>query len=125
MKNRIKKAICVLGTVACMLGSTLPASAETIQFNVTPPGDPYSYSVKKADSEQRFYVTGTNFNKSGILRCVSGIAGQGSMSNTAYISSSSAASSAQYRIYAPSNKYYEMYTSSSTSSLNVRGRYTP
>lgn len=94
-------------------------------YNVTIPGDPYSYAVRKADTEQRFYVTGTSFNKSGTLRCRSGKAGQGTSSNSAYISSGSRASSASYTSYAAPNYTYEMYATSGTSGLNVRGRFTP
>lgn len=125
MKKTIKKALCILSATLCVMGSVITASADTVTFNVTPPNDPYSYAVRKADYEQKFYVTGTSFSKSGTLRCKSGRAGQGSSSYTAYISSGSRASSASYTSYAYPNYTYEMFSSSSTSGLNVTGRYTP
>lgn len=44
---------------------------------------------------------------------------------SAYISSGSRASSASYTSYAAPNYTYEMYATSSTSGLNVTGRFTP
>ena len=72
MRKIIKRTLCVLSATMCVLGTAATASADTVSFNVTIPGDPYSYAVRKADTEQRFYVTGTSFNKSGTLRCRSG-----------------------------------------------------
>lgn len=54
-----------------MVGSTVPAMAQTVSFDITVPGDILSQRAIKADSEQRFYVTGSSFNKSGTLRCTS------------------------------------------------------
>ena len=125
MRKIIKRTLCVLSATMCVLGTAATASADTVSFNVTIPGDPYSYAVRKAYTEQRFYVTGTSFNKSGTLRCRSGKAGQGTSSNSAYISSGSRASSASYTSYAAPNYTYEMYATSGTSGLNVRGRFTP
>lgn len=125
MKKTIKKAICVLSATMCVMGSAVVASADTVTFNVTIPDDPYSYAVRKADTEQRFYVTGTSFSKNAILNCRSGKAGQGMSSNIASISPSSKASSASYTKYAAPNYTYEMRASSSVNGLNVRGRYTP
>ena len=62
MKKMLKKAICVFGATMYVLGAATIVSADTVTFNVTPPGDPYSYAVRKADTEQRFYVTGTGFS---------------------------------------------------------------
>ncbi len=126
MRKTFKKTLCAVSAAMCILGSAIPASADTVSFNVTTPGDPYSYAVKKADSEQRFYVTGTSFSRSGIiLRCRSGKAGQGMQSNTASISSASRASSASYTSRAYKEQLYEMYTTSSLNGFNVTGRYTP
>ena len=116
MRKIIKRTLCVLSATMCVLGTAATASADTVS---------YSYAVRKADTEQRFYVTGTSFNKSGTLRCRSGKAGQGTSSNSAYISSGSRASSASYTSYAAPNYTYEMYATSGTSGLNVRGRFTP
>ena len=62
MRKIIKRTLCVLSATMCVLGTAATASADTVSFNVTIPGDPYSYAVRKADTEQRFYVTGTSFN---------------------------------------------------------------
>lgn len=80
----------------------------------------------KADSEQRFYVTGTSFNKTGTLNCRSINRNNSAIqSNTASISPSKLSGSASYRSYAPSGQYYYMTTSASVSNLHVTGRYTP
>ena len=76
MRKIIKRTLCVLSATMCVLGTAATASADTVSFNVTTPNDPYSYAVRKADTEQRFYETGTSYNKSGTLRCRSGQAGQ-------------------------------------------------
>ncbi len=123
--KRFKKAICILGAAVCVLGTAMSASADTIQFNVTCPGDPYSYTVRKADSEQRFYVTGTSFNKTGTLYCTSYKVLDHSVSGTTSISSSNRSSSGEYKKYAMYGTDYEMYTTASVSGLNVIGRYTP
>ena len=49
----LKKAICVFDATMYVLGAATIVSADTVTFNVTPPGDPYSYAVRKADTEQR------------------------------------------------------------------------
>lgn len=125
MKKMIKRALCIVSATMCVLGAAITASADTTSFDVTPPGDPYSYAVRKADSEQRFYVTGTYFSKSGVLTCYSGRAGQGTSSYGAAVSSGSRASSAGYTSYAYPGYLYEMYSTSSVANMNVTGRYTP
>ena len=69
MNKKIKRAMCGLAASLCLVGSTVPVFAETVDFNVTVPGDILSRRAVKADSEQRFYVTGTSFNKTGTLNC--------------------------------------------------------
>ena len=125
MKKMLKKAICVFGATMYVLGAATIVSADTVTFNVTAPGDPYSYAVRKADTEQRFYVTGTGFSNSGSLMCTSGLAGEDHSSHTATISSGHRAASAGYRAYAYPNYEYEMHSRSSVAGLNVTGRYTP
>ncbi|MGN0397925.1 MAG: hypothetical protein ACI4EL_07930 [Candidatus Fimimorpha sp.] len=126
MRKSFKKVLCVLSASMCILGTAIPASADTVSFNVTTPGDPYSYAVRKADYEQHFYVTGTSFSRTGVsLRCRSGKAGQGVSSKSAYVSSGSRSSSASYTSYAQPNITYEMYATSSINGFNVTGRYTP
>ncbi|MDO4337223.1 MAG: hypothetical protein Q4C91_03940 [Eubacteriales bacterium] len=121
----LKKAFCVFGTAMCLLGSTVTASADTIQFNVTYPGDQYSYTVRKADSEQRFYVTGTSFSRTGRLYCTSHKVSDHSVSGSTSITPSSPSSSGAYGKYAKAKEQYELYTTASVSGLNVIGRYTP
>ena len=67
MKHRIRKISCIIAAIICVIGTTVTARADTINFNVTWPGDPYSYEVKKADSEQNFYVTTTSHYLSGFF----------------------------------------------------------
>ena len=70
---------------------------------LTVPGDILSKRAEKADSEQRFYVTGTSFNKTGTLNCRSINRNNSAIqSNTASISPSKLSGSASYRSYAPS-----------------------
>ena len=108
MNKKIKRAMCGLAASLCLVGSTVPVIAET------------------ADSEQRFYVTGTSFNKTGTLNCRSINRNNSAIqSNTASISPSKLSGSASYRSYAPSGQYYYMTTSASVSNLHVTGRYTP
>lgn len=72
MNNRkIKKLVCGLAVSACLIGNTIPVFAQTVDFDVTVPGDILSKRALKADSEQYFYVTGTSINKTGELECVS------------------------------------------------------
>lgn len=124
--KRFKKAICILGAMMCLLGSTVTASAQTIDFNVTPPGDKYSYAAKKADTEQYFYVTATSFNKAGALTCYSQQIDNGEIiSRETSVGISKLSSNAGYKSYAAAYKDYQMVTRASVSGLNVKGRYTP
>lgn len=127
MRKMVKKVICILSATMCILGSAITASADTIQFNVTPPSDPYSYSVRKADTEQRFYMTGTYFSKNGVLNGYSQQLANGNViSNTASISPSSTSSSATYsREWAAPNLLYQLFTWTTVNGFNVIGRYTP
>jgi hypothetical protein len=126
MNKKIKRAMCGLAASLCLVGSTVPVFAETVDFNVTVPGDILSRRAVKADSEQRFYVTGTLFNKTGTLNCRSiNRKDSAIQSKIASISPSHLSSSASYYRNAPSEQYYYMTTSASVSNLHVTGRYTP
>ena len=126
MNKKIKRILCGLTASLCMVGSTVPAMAQTVSFDITVPGDILSQRAVKADSEQRFYVTGTSFNKTGTLNCRSINRNNSAIqSNTASISPSKLSGSASYRSYAPSGQYYYMTTSASVPNLHVTGRYTP
>lgn len=65
LNKKIKRTLCGLVASLCLVGSTVPVFAETVDFDVTVPGDILSPRAAKFDSEQRFYVTGTLFNKTG------------------------------------------------------------
>lgn len=124
MTTRLKKIICAMSTTMCILGSSIPAYAA--DFNVTPPNDPYSYSVKKADSEQRFYVTGTHFNKTGKLFCYSQQTSNKSIKSvTGWVTPTSTKDNRAYTRYANAGESFEMYSYTTTSNLNVVGRYNP
>lgn len=69
LNKKIKRTLCGLVASLCLVGSTVPVFAETVDFDVTVPGDILSPRAAKFDSEQRFYVTGTLFNKTGRLDC--------------------------------------------------------
>lgn len=124
MSKKAKKLLCVLSASLCVVGASVPASADTITFNVTTGSDPYSYTVRKADSEQKFYVTGTYFSNSARLYCQSHKVSDTSVKGTTSISSSSPSSSGSYSKTAASGVYYELYTYASKT-INVKGRYTP
>lgn len=126
MKKGLKKILCILSLTIGITGTAV--SAYAIPFNVTPPGDPFSYSVKKADSEQYAYFTGTKFaNNSSVLHCVSWLCENHIiLSDTAHLSASNTHEKEKYKNgYAPAGKLFEMYTDASTSNFNVEGRYTP
>ncbi len=126
LNKKIKRTLCGLVASLCLVGSTVPVFAQTVDFNVTVPGDILSMRAEKADSEQRFYVTGTSFNRTGTLNCRSINRNNSTIqSNIASISPSHLSSSASYRSYARSGQYYYMTTSASVSNLHVIGRYTP
>ncbi|MDO4274810.1 MAG: hypothetical protein Q4D16_14170 [Eubacteriales bacterium] len=126
LNKKLKRAMCGLVASLCVAGCTVPVFAQTVDFNITVPGDILSKRAEKADTEQRFYVTGTSFNKSGILYCISINRNTSSIkSNMASISPNKLSSNASYRTYAPSKQYYYMTTSASASGLHVTGRYTP
>ena len=126
MNKKIKRILCGLTASLCMGGSTVPAMAQTVSFDITVPGDILSQRAVKADSEQRFYVTGSSFNKSGTLRCTSINRNNNTIrSYTASIRPDKLSGNASYQKTAPSGQYYYMTTSASVSNLHVTGRYTP
>lgn len=125
LRRKGKKWLCGLIVSLCLIGSAMPVMAETVPFDITVPGDIISKRSVKADSEQRFYVTGTSFNKGGYLYCVSSRMHTTVTSNTATISSGNPASNATYKSYAAPRYDYFMTCSASTSGLHVLGRYTP
>ncbi|MDO4274812.1 MAG: hypothetical protein Q4D16_14180 [Eubacteriales bacterium] len=126
LNKKLKRAMCGLVASLCVAGCTVPVFAETVTFNITVPGDIISKRALKADSEQRFYVTGTSFSSAGTLYCTSINLNDSTIrSNTASISRSKPSSNASYRKYAPAGQYYYMSTSASVSGLHVTGRYTP
>ena len=109
-----------------LIARIIPVFAETVDFDVTVPGDILSPRAAKFDSEQRFYVTGTLFNKTGRLDCRSiNRTNSAIQSRIASISPSYLSSSALYYSNAPSGQTYYMTTSASVSYLRVKGRYTP
>ena len=123
-KQSIKKTLCVLATSVCLLSSSVPVYA--IDFDVTPPDDPYSYETKKEDSEQNFYITGTYFGASGNLHCYSqNTSNHNIKSYAATINKKSPRAIQKYRTWADPYEYYELYTWSNITGMNVLGRYNP
>lgn len=128
MNNRkIKKLVCGLAVSLCLVGNTMPVFAQTVDFDVTVPGDILSKRALKADSEQYFYVTGTSFSSTiGELECISiNRANSDIQSLPTKISQKKKSSKALYRRQAPANQYYYMTTDSDATGLHVIGRYTP
>lgn len=126
MMDKLKRFICMLGATMCIFGTAFTVGADTIEFNVTPPEDPYSYAVRKADWEQNFYVTGTSFSDSGSLFCFSQKTTDNDVcSYSMSITPNYRRNFAPYKRTAAPNELYELVTSASISGMNVRGRYTP
>ena len=48
MNKKIKRAMCGLAASLCLVGSTVPVFAETVDFNVTVPGDILSKRAEKS-----------------------------------------------------------------------------
>lgn len=126
MKKKAKGILCALAMGTCVFGTALSAYADTVHFSITVPGDVISKRTLKADSEQKFYVTGTEFHQSGDMSCVSAKVKDPSIrSKYAIISSKDPASSARYESYADYNEYYYMSASSTINGYHACGRYTP
>ena len=127
MRKAMKSMLCVLSASICIIGSAITANAaDYIDFDVTYPNDPYSYSMRKMDDEQNFYMTGTYFSKSGRLSGSSIQVGDKSViSYIATITPSSPRASKGYSKTAKRGFEYELHTFSNVNGINVRGRYTP
>lgn len=126
MQSKVKRMLCALTMGLCLVGTAVPVCAQTVDFDITVPGDIISKKATKADSEQRFYVTGTYFNKSGYLSCISYKYNHKAIkSNKVSISTGSRSNSGAYQSYAAPGLYYYMETTASVGGLHVRGRYTP
>ena len=126
MMKRLKTFMCALGAVGCIMGTVVPTMAQTVDFDITVPGDIISMRASKADTEQNFYVTGVEFNKSGTLNCVSiNLNNKSIYSNEAKISFANNSNSARYRVKAPENQHYYMSTYANVTGFHVKGRYTP
>lgn len=125
MKTNRKKWICGLAAALCLTGSAVFVSAQTVDFNITIPKDPISKRAVKADDEQKFYVTGTAFNKAGTLKCTSSRLHSTVTSNVASISKDYPRANATYKSHAEPRYEYYMHCTASTSGLSVQGRYTP
>ncbi len=127
MRKAMKSMLCVLSASICIIGSAITANAaDYIPFDVTYPNDPYSYTMRKMDDEQNFYMTGTYFSKNGRL---SGSSVQvGNTSVTSYIATITPSSPRAVKGYvkrATKDLEYELHTFSNVNGINVRGRYTP
>ena len=125
MKVNRKKWLCGLAAILCLAGGTVPTFADTVKFDITVPGDVVSKRVVKADDEQKFYVTGTNFSGSGTLCCTSSRLHATTTFHVAEISKNNPSSNAPYKSYAQPKYEYFMHCTASTSGLHVLGRYTP
>ena len=126
MKKKVKGVLCALVMGVCVCGTVLSVAAQTVHFDITIPGDVISKRALKADSVQKFYVTGTEFHQSGWMSCVSTKLDDHSVqSYYTEISQSSPRSNADYRSYAEPNKYYFMSGSSNVNGFHACGNYTP
>lgn len=132
-----KGLIAVLAVCLCIMGTEVPAFAQTVNFNITVTKDkknqdPISKRAVKADKEQNFYVTATGFSATGSIRARSRRIAGGVVSNDVVLISGAVNTkkSAAYTSTATSGDNYYMEAEyltgpSSSNSLNVLGRYTP
>mgnify|MGYP005760090877 FL=1 len=126
MKRHWKRVVCAATAALCLAGTAVPTFAETVDFDVTYPGDIISPRAVKADGEQRFYVTATYFNLYNGLYCTSHLLQDpGLDSYQAVITPDAPSSSAEYRYFAPAGIPYFMQVDSALNGLRVQGRYTP
>lgn len=123
---KLKKILGAFVVSACLMATAAPVLAETVNFDITVPGDILSKRAVKKDWEQKFYVTGTSFNKNGTLFCTSIKRSDSSVrSKEASISPGKLSANASYTKLASPGEYYYMTTYSFTNNLHVLGRYTP
>ncbi|MDO4337219.1 MAG: hypothetical protein Q4C91_03920 [Eubacteriales bacterium] len=125
MRRERKKIFCLLSITIGLLLYPIAANADTYAFNVTTPASEYSYSVKKTNSEQKFYVRGVSFSKSGKLYCRSESCANRNVYGQTAISAENPVSSGEYVNYAAPNGLYRLSFYSSVSGLQVVGYYTP
>lgn len=126
-RSKIKKMLCVLAAGLCLFGTALPVFAETVDFNVTYPGDIISRRAEKADDEQRFYATATRFSTKAFLYCTSYQLNNRSVKSNELVleRNDNPSGSASYKREAKPNLHYFMEVYSNVSGLNASGRYTP
>lgn len=129
-----KKMLGIASACACVLVTTVPVFAQTVDFNITVEydsrPDPLSKRAAKADNEQNFYVRSTGFNGKGMVGAKSKLLNGGVYSNSAFMDNYDvgALKSSNYTSKAPAGKLYYMdtfYSAGTSKQLNVRGRYTP
>ncbi len=126
MKRKAKGMLCALAMGMCVFGTALSVYADTVHFSITVPGDVISKRTLKADSEQKFYVTGTEFHQSGSMSCMSAKVKNPTI-QSAYttIRPEAPSSSAPYLSYADYDEYYYMSANSTINGYHACGRYTP
>lgn len=131
-----KRLLALLALCLCLVGTGIPARAQTVDFNITVRDggnspDPISKRAVKADNEQRFYATATGcLQGSGAVKAYSRRLSGGVRSNSLVISSYNIGirQNATYTSNAPAREYYYMETywnSGETRVINLVGRYTP
>lgn len=125
--RKMKRWIAFILVVASLMASSISVMADTVEFDITVPGDIISKKTSKGDTEQKFYVTGTSFSNNNTLMCISvQIENPNIQSNTASIASSRVSANASYSTYAKDGVNYYMTTRTyQNTNLRVTGRYTP
>lgn len=136
MKKSLKRLLCVVCAVMSLIGITMTASADTVEFTITANTDTLSKKVKKGDTyyENRAYVTATYFNRAGTFQCMAACYSKPNIvSEDMYVSGTggytgevaSAKDSGEYYSSAPGGIYYYMSASANSNGLNMLGRFTP
>lgn len=130
---KIKRKVYVLMICIGICALSLPVCAQTVDFNITVSAssriDPISKRAKKADREQKYYVTVTGGTGTGVLRASSQRIDGCVLSVPVRISANSVGvkKSESYYTTANPNSYYFLncYWESGSGKVNLLGRYTP
>ena len=134
MKNmKLKRLACAALASCALLSASIPAAfavtTDTIEFDITYPGDTLSQKVLKStrNYDNYFYVTPHYFSRTGTLNCISIRHDDTSVysRNIALMSTHiGTTKSAPYLSKAEGGYYYYM-SGTATVNLNVSGNYTP
>jgi len=129
LKPKMKRTLCAMAAVLSIAGTITPVLADRVDFDITVSVDEISPRAKKADSEQKYYVTGTYFSLTNYTFSSKSVNLNNSALKSQYtaaIKSSSPKATPGYgKYYAGAGVYHYLQAVGGVSGLRVRGRYTP